>query len=58
MPYCLIDPGPASSLATTDVLPPGATSCIVSSSQNVVAGAQVHFEYHVYTAFDGGRGVG
>jgi hypothetical protein len=58
MPYCLIDPGPASSLATTGVLPPGATSCIVSSSQNVVAGAQVHFEYHVYTAFDGGRGVG
>jgi hypothetical protein len=69
MPYCLKDPRagqPAGQLATSGVLPPPAapdtvqpTSCIVEASQNTLAaGVNVHTEYTVYTAYDGGRQVG
>ena len=58
MPYCNIDPRQGSALATTGVLPGTDTSCIVESSQKVVAGSNVHAVYQVYTAYDGGRQVG
>jgi hypothetical protein len=64
MPYCQNDPRPAGwptdqDLATTGILPSGATSCIVEGSQAVVkdsSPAKVSFEYLVYTALDGSRG--
>lgn len=59
MPYCQADPRPANwptdtNLATTGILPSGATSCIVTGSQ-VVGTGSVSFNYQVYTAYDGGR---
>jgi len=59
MPYCLIDPRQSGgNLATSGVLPGTDTSCIVTGAQTVVAGAQVHVEYRVYTSYDGGRQIG
>lgn len=65
MPYCLQDPRPSSgnTLLETDVLPTGATSCIVEGHQEVsgdgtVDNALVDFAFVVYTSFDGSRGVG
>lgn len=59
MPYCSSDPRQSGgALATTGVLPGTDTSCIVESSQKVVAGGKVHAVYQVYTAYDGGRQVG
>ena len=62
MPYCLIDPTAgqqSGQLATSGVLPTGATSCIVTGEQSVSAATgKVHVEYSVYTAYDGGRQIG
>ena len=59
MPYCNIDPRQSGgNLATSGVLPGTNTSCIVTGTQSVVAGGDVHVEYKVYTAYDGGRQVG
>ncbi len=59
MPYCNVDPRqPGGVLAETGVLPGTDTSCIVSGNQTVVTGGNVHVQYLVYTAFDGGRQVG
>ena len=65
MPYCNIDPRKADGSLKTeldDVLPgTGATedtSCIVTGTQTVVAGDDVHAVYQVYTAYDGARRVG
>jgi hypothetical protein len=63
MPYCLQDPRGASptDLLTSNVLPSGATSCIVEGHQTVdgdgsAANAAVDFEFFVYTSYDGSRG--
>jgi len=65
MPYCNIDPRKSDGSLKTeadDVLPgSGATedtSCIVTGTQTVVAGSDVHAVYQVYTAYDGGRQIG
>ena len=65
MPYCLQDPRGTSStdLLTDDVLPDGATSCIVEGHQTVdgdgtPGNAFVDFEFFVYSSYDGGRGAG
>jgi hypothetical protein len=59
MPYCKIDPRQSGgNLATSGVLPGSDTSCIVTGSQTVVAGGEVHAVYQVYTAYDGGRQIG
>jgi hypothetical protein len=61
MPYCLVNPQtgqPTGSLATSGVLPSGATSCIVTGNQAVIPGGKVHVEFLVYSSFDGGRQVG
>jgi hypothetical protein len=61
MPYCLVDPRagqPSGSLATSGVLPSGATSCIVTGSQAVTPGGKVHVEFLVYSSFDGQRQTG
>ena len=65
MPYCVNDPRPAdwgtggTGIITTDILPSGTKSCIVTGHQEIVGGAtpKVDFTYLVYTTFDGGRGV-
>jgi hypothetical protein len=63
MPYCLQDPGltTPTDLLTSDVLPDGATSCIVKGVQTArgngtLAGAYVDFEFWVYSSYDGSRG--
>ena len=65
MPYCLQDPRGATptDLLTDEVLPEGATSCIVQGQQTVDGdgteqNASVDFEYFVYSSYDGGRGMG
>ena len=65
MPYCLQDPRGANpeDLLTEDVLPDGATSCIVEGHQTVdgdgtPGNAFVDFEFFVYSSYDGGRGAG
>ena len=65
MPYCLIDPRSSRAalhLATSGVIqqapPLPDTSCIVTGTQTVVAGRNVHVVYDVYTAYDGGRRIG
>jgi hypothetical protein len=66
MPYCNIDPRPvvggvpqsSGILATSGVLPGTDTSCIVTGTQSVVAGGNVHAVYQVYTAYDGSRQIG
>lgn len=66
MPYCKNDPRPAdwgtggTDIITTDILPTGATSCIVVGTQEIIGGAtpKVAFSFLVFTSFDGGRGVG
>lgn len=61
MPYCNVDPRvgqAAGALAETGVLPGTDTSCIVESSQKVMAGGNVNTVYMVYTAYDGGRQIG
>lgn len=64
MPYCLQDPrGAPTVLLTEDVLPDGATSCIVAGRQTVDGDGTelngfVDFEYFVYSSYDGGRGMG
>ena len=65
MPYCLQDPRGATptDLLTDDVLPVGATSCIVEAHQTVDGNgteqnASVDFEFFVYSSYDGGRGMG
>jgi len=65
MPYCLQDPRvnstPPITLRETDVLPAGASSCIVEGHQTVhdssVADPSVHFTFIVYTSYDGLRGA-
>ena len=62
MPYCLQDPREAGNiLLEDDVLPAGATSCIVEGHQTAVgdgtvANASVDFTFFVYTSYDGSRG--
>ena len=52
MPYCNIDPTASrQGTATTGVLPGTDTSCIVTGTQNVVAGGDVHVVYQVDTAY-------
>jgi hypothetical protein len=59
MPYCMTDPRQAGgTLATSNVLPAGATSCIVTGSQVVQADGTVHVVYVVYSSHDGGRQLG
>ena len=59
MPYCNIDPRQSGgNLAMSGVLPGIETSCIVTGTQSVVAGGNVHAVYQVYTAYDGGRQIG
>jgi hypothetical protein len=59
MPYCMTDPRQAGgTLATIGVLPAGATSCIVTGSQVVLADGTVHVVYVVYSSHDGGRQLG
>lgn len=59
MPYCNIDPRQSGgNLATSGVLPGTDTSCIVTGTQSVVAGGNVHAVYQVYTAYDGSRQIG
>ena len=62
MPYCLQDPRVAGNiLLEDDVLPAGATSCIVEGNQTAVGdgtvvNASVDFTFFVYTSYDGSRG--
>ena len=59
MPYCNVDPRQGTALATSGVLPGTEdTSCIVTATQTIVAGAKVRSVYTVYTSYDGGRQVG